>query len=313
MTESLEKTTLEKVLFATIREQQRSRRWKIFFRFVYLIIFIFLFVFFIGSESKDYYNSNKAHIGLIEIKGELADDGEANAKDINNSLDDAFSDMNTKAVMITIDSPGGSPVQANEVYQHLHYLEKKYPDIKVYAVCTDLCASGAYYIAAAANYIYADKGSLVGSIGVLMNGFGFVDTLQKLGIERRLMTAGSEKGFLDPFSPVKPQDQAFAQTMLDTIHQQFINAVKEGRGDRLKTTEPLLFSGLVWTGEQAKPLGLIDGIATPEEVGRNIIKNDTYIDYTQGPSVLEKFAKNIGTSASNHVTSTFGIKHGVLQ
>ena len=214
--------------------------------------------------------------------------------------------------MLYINSPGGSPVQAGEVYQHLQYIEKHHPNTKIYAVCVDMCASGAYYIAAGANYIYADQASLVGSIGVLMNGFGFVDTLQKLGVQRRLMTAGSEKGFMDPFSPVKPQDQEYMQTMLDTIHTQFIDAVKKGRGKRLKDSS-LLFSGLVWTGQQALPLGLIDGIATPEQVTRDIIKNDNIVNYSIEPSVFDKFAKNIGASAAASAASEMGIRKGILQ
>ncbi|MAZ40419.1 MAG: S49 family peptidase [Legionellales bacterium] len=310
-----ERETLEKVLFATVNEQKRNRRWKIFFRFIYLILFITIVavIFGMSSESsKDYYTQNKPHVGVVDVKGEIAEDGRANASNINEALDEAFEDKKTVAVMLYIDSPGGSPVQAGEVYQHLHYLEKQNPKTKVYAVCTDMCASGAYYIAAGANYIYADKASLVGSIGVLMNGFGFVDTLQKLGISRRLLTAGSEKGFLDPFSPMKPQDQAYMQNMLNVIHQQFINAVQTGRGTRLKN-DPLLFSGLVWTGQQALPLGLIDGIATPEQVARDIIKNENLVNYSIEPSPFEKFAKNIGTSAASSAASELGIRQGMLQ
>ena len=310
-----ERATLEKVLLATVTEQKRNRRWKIFFRFVYLLIAIILLLSFIGlssEHSKDYYTKNKPHLAVVDVKGEIAASGSANASDINEALDDAFDDQKTVAVMLYIDSPGGSPVQAGEVYQHLHYLEKQHPHKKVYAVCTDMCASGAYYIAAGANYIYADKASLVGSIGVLMNGFGFVDTIDKLGMTRRLLTSGAEKGFLDPFSPMKPQDKAYMQTMLNIIHQQFINAVKVGRGNRLKK-DPLLFSGLVWTGQQALPLGLIDGIATPEQVARDIIKNDNIVNYSIEPSVFQKFAKNIGASAASSAASELGIQQGMLK
>jgi protease IV len=310
---SWEKETIQKVLLEAFHEQRRARRWKLFFRFIYLMIFIFIIgLMVLNTTNKNYYTNNKAHVAVIHVRGTLEDEGDANAETINESLDDAFADTKAMAVMLTINSPGGSPVQANEVYTHLRYLEKKHPDKKVYAVCTDVCASGAYYIAAGANEIYADKASLVGSIGVLMNGFGFVDTLQKIGAERRLMTAGSEKGFLDPFSPVKPQDQAYMQSMLDNIHQQFIDAVKTGRGNRLKE-DPLLFSGLVWTGEQAAPLGLIDGVATPEQVGREIIKNENYVDYTQQSGFFDKFAKNIGVSASTTVASALNIPRGFLR
>lgn len=304
---------IEKVLLESLKEQRRARRWRIFFRLIYLIVIIVIAVSLLPDHSKDYYNRSKEHVAVVDVKGEIAEDGSANAADINEALDEAAEDPNTKAIMLYIDSPGGSPVQAGEVYQHLHYLEKQHPNTKVYAVCTDMCASGAYYIAAGANYIYADKASLVGSIGVLMNGFGFVDTLQKVGVQRRLMTAGSEKGFMDPFSPVKPQDQQYMQTMLDTIHTQFIDAVKQGRGNRLQANDPLLFSGLVWTGQQALPLGLIDGIATPEQVARDIIKNDNMVNYSIEPNFFDKFSKNIGASAASSAASELGIRKGVLQ
>lgn len=304
--------TVEKILLESIKEQRRSRRWRIFFRFVYLLVIILIAIALLPKHSKDYYNRAKPHTAVIDVKGEIAEGGSANAADINDALDTAMKDPNTSAVMLYINSPGGSPVQAGEVYQHLHYLEKEHPKTKIYAVCTDMCASGAYYIAAGANYIYADKASLVGSIGVLMNGFGFVDTLQKVGAERRLMTAGSEKGFMDPFSPVKPQDKQYMQAMLDTIHTQFIDAVKQGRGTRLKI-DPLLFSGLVWTGQQALPLGLIDGIATPEQVARDIIKNDTIVNYSIEPNFLNKFAKGIGSSAASSAASELGVRKGMLQ
>lgn len=306
-----EKETVEKILLESIHEQRRSRRWKIFFRIVYLLIIILLVIALMPDHSKDYYNKTKKHTAVVNVKGELLDEGEANSEDINAALDDAFEDPNTQAVMLQINSPGGSPVQAGEVYQHMHYLQKQHPKIKVYAVCTDMCASGAYYIAAGADYIYADQASLVGSIGVLMNGFGFVDTLQKVGVTRRLMTAGSEKGFLDPFSPLKPEDEQYMQTMLETIHQQFITAVKQGRGNRL-SNDPMLFTGLVWTGEQAKPLGLIDGIASPEQVARDIIKNDTLVNYGSTPSLLQKFSKHVGASAASSAASLLGVRRSLL-
>ncbi|MFN7098416.1 MAG: S49 family peptidase [Gammaproteobacteria bacterium] len=309
--QSWEKKALEQLLNDVVKEQRRARRWKLFFRFIYLIIIIMVVMLIIPDHGKT-YDTSKSHTALVVMKGELADGGDANAEDINESLDDAFSAKNTKAVLLEIDSPGGSPVQAGEIYDNITRLEQAHPKIKVYAVCTDVCASGAYYVAAAANYIYADKASLVGSIGVLMDGFGFVDTLDKLGVQRRLMTSGSEKGFMDPFSPVKPEDQAYMQTMLNIIHQQFIDAVKTGRGDRLKE-DPLLFSGLVWTGQQAEQLGLVDGLATPDDVVRSIIKEPHVVDYTQQDTFFNKFANHIGSSAANSAASLLGIQPSMLR
>ncbi|NNM58717.1 MAG: S49 family peptidase [Legionellales bacterium] len=306
-----ERTALQQLLTETLKEQKRARRWKIFFRTLYLIIFIFIILLLIPDNATT-YASGKSHTALVIMKGELMDGGDANAADVNEGLDAAFKDPDTKAVLLEINSPGGSPVQAGEIYQNIIRLENAHPKIKVYAVCTDVCASGAYYVAAAANYIYADKASLVGSIGVLMDGFGFVDTLNKVGVERRLMTSGSEKGFLDPFSPVKPQDQALMQNMLDIIHTQFIQAVKDGRGTRLQS-DPLLFSGLVWTGQQAQPLGLIDGIATPDEVVRQIIKIPNTQDFTVTDTFYEKFANRLGSSFARNIGTVLGIQTSGLR
>jgi protease-4 len=215
-----------------------------------------------------------------------------------------------KAVILRIDSPGGSPVQGDYMYNTVRYFRKKYPDIKVYAVCVDICASAAYYVASAADEIYANPSSLVGSIGVIYNGFGFVDTLQKLGVTRRLQTAGSNKGFMDQFSPVNPAQQKTLQTMLNIIHQQFISKVKEGRGKRLHIDSET-FSGLFWTGIQAKEKGLIDGFASSGQLAREIIKIDEAIDYTYKPSVMERMAKNIGTAMADQLPIALGVKPGI--
>lgn len=289
---------LKEVLLASITEQRRQRRWKIFFKLIYLGIFLsILSLIFSGGKSTPSIDK-KPHVGLIKLEGELMDKGDANANDINKGLNAAFRDPHTKAILLEINSPGGSPVQADEIYSNLRRLENEHPKIPVYAVCTEACASGAYYVAAGATQIYADQASLVGSIGVLMDGFGFVDTLQKLGVQRRLMTSGSEKGFLDPFSPQKPEDQAYMQTMLDMIHQQFIDAVKSGRGNRLHEN-PLLFSGLVWTGQQALGLGLVDGIATPDQVLRTVIKNNHVVDFTVQNNLLSQLTTQFGTKMSH--------------
>ncbi|MBB72035.1 MAG: S49 family peptidase [Legionellales bacterium] len=304
---------LEKVLQESITEQRRARRWRIFFRFFYAAIILLVILLLQPEHSKDYYNRSVPHTSVVRITGPIMANTRANAEDINESLDDAFDDKNTTALMLIINSPGGSPVQAGQVYDHLRYLRKKHPKVKTYAVCTDACASGAYYIAAGADQIFADQASLVGSIGVLMNGFGFVDTLQKLGVQRRLLTAGSEKGFLDPFSPMKPKDEAYAQTMLDTIHKQFIHAVEQGRGKRLQKHNPLLYSGLAWTGEQALPLGLVDGLGSPDYVARSVIGNDKKVDYTTSEGLLQRLATNMGTSMGKSISSSLGLHVGVVE
>jgi protease-4 len=215
-----------------------------------------------------------------------------------------------KAVILRIDSPGGSPVQADYMYNSIQFYKKKYPDVKIYAVCVDMCASAAYYVAAAADEIYANPSSLVGSIGVLYNGFGFVDTMQKLGVTRRLHTAGINKGFLDQFSPDNPAQGQLLQTMLDLIHQQFIDRVKAGRGQRLVIDKDT-FSGLFWTGIQAKERGLIDGFASSGQVARDIIKIDRVVDYTVQESVIERFSKQMGTAIANQLPLALGMKPGI--
>lgn len=303
--QSWERQALHQLLKDTLQEQRRARRWRIFFRLSFLLLFILMIFILWPSDGKG--ADHKPHTALVELNGELMDDSDANAKDINKALNKAYKDPQTKAVMLEINSPGGSPVQAGEIYSNIMRLKKAHPDIKIYAVCTDSCASGAYYVAAAADYIYSDPASLVGSIGVLMDGFGFTDTLTKLGVQRRLMTSGSEKGFLDPFSPVKPTDEAYMQTMLDIIHQQFINAVKTGRGNKLKN-DPLLFSGLVWTGQQALELGLVDGLATPDQVTRDIIKVPHTVDYTDSGSFFDHLTGRIGVTAAHSVAAMLGIQ-----
>jgi protease-4 len=300
--QSWDQKTLEKLLFNTLKEQKSRRRWGVFFKLLFaLYVFALLWLVW-PTDSIPAADKEKPHVALVEVHGEISEDTSANADDIIEGLQDAFKDKNTQGVILAINSPGGSPVQANSVYNEIHYLRKKYPDIKVYAVCSDLCASGAYYIAAAADDIYADPSSLVGSIGVLMDGFGFVDTMQKLGVQRRLLTAGQHKGFLDPYSPVKPGEEKYAQAMLESVHQQFIQSVEKGRGDRLKK-DPEIFSGLVWTGAQALPLGLIDGFGDTYTVARDVIKNHTIVDYTVTPNLFEKIANRMGASFSHAVVS----------
>ncbi|MEM1243803.1 MAG: S49 family peptidase [Pseudomonadota bacterium] len=307
-----ERKTLEKVLLETVKEQRRRRRWSIFFKLLYLLIFaLFIFVLIPSKGLRSGYRF-KPHTALIEVNGVISPNSIANADDIVAGLTKAFKDPYTKGVILRIDSPGGAPVQSAYVYNAIMRLRKKHPSVKVYAVCTDICASGAYYIAAAANDIYANPSSIVGSIGVLMNGFGFVGTLEKLGIQRRLIISGDEKGFLDPFSPLKPKDLAYAQKMLNIVHQNFINAVKQGRGQRLKIT-PEIFSGLAWTGVQAKQLGLIDGFASPGDVARNIIKAKHIVDYTKKPNIFERFGRTMGASFFHSFATQFGLDGAQLR
>jgi len=301
---------LEKTLLAGIQEQRRSRRWGIFFK---LLTFIYLFgALALFSPLMDFgkgASRSTSHTALIEVKGMIADTEAASADNIIGSLRAAFKDEKTKGVILRINSPGGSPVQSGYIYDEIRRLRAEKPDIKVYAVITDLGASGAYYIASAADQIYADKASLVGSIGVTAAGFGFVGIMDKLGVERRTYTSGEHKAFLDPFQPPKADETAFWQGVLDTTHKQFIASVKAGRGDRLKDKEhPELFSGLVWTGEQAVGLGLVDGLSSASAVARDVIHEKEIVDYTVQESTFDRFSKKLGASVAEQIAMWAGFK-----
>lgn len=295
-----ERSTLEKLLFSSLVEQRRRRRWGIFFKSLFFIYLFLILVLVWPTDTLPTPSREKLHTALVDVTGTISATGDTKADDVITALQDAFKDKNTKGIILRINSPGGSPVQAADIYNELHYLRNKHKNIKVYAVCADLCTSAAYYIASGADAIYANQSSLVGSIGVLLDGFGFVDTMQKLGVQRRLLISGAHKGFLDPFSPLKPDEQQFAQGLIDNVHQQFIHDVQQGRGNRLKDN-PELFSGLVWTGSQALPLGLIDGFGDMHSVAREIIKTDNIVDYTVQPNYLEKFANKIGANFSKEI------------
>jgi len=299
---------LEKTLLASVQEQRRARRWGIFFKsltFVYLFVMLALF-----SPLMDFEKGasrSSSHTALIEVKGMIADTEAASADNIVGSLRSAFEDEKTKGVILRINSPGGSPVQSGYIYDEIRRLRAQKPNIKVYAVITDLGASGAYYIASAADQIYADKASLVGSIGVTAAGFGFVGTMEKLGVDRRTYTSGEHKAFLDPFQPPKPDETAFWQGVLDTTHRQFIASVKAGRGDRLKDKDhPELFSGLVWTGEQAVALGLVDGLGSASYVAREVIGEKDMVDYTVQESPFDRFSKKLGSSVAEQIAMWAG-------
>ncbi len=300
--EGWEREVLERLVFAALREQRRARRWGIFFKLVLILYLVAVFVVYMpGDLGGDALPTGK-HTALVEVRGVIADDAEANADTIVSGLRDAFKNEHVAGIILRINSPGGSPVQAGYVNDEIARLREKYPDKRLYAVVTDICASGGYYIAAAADEIYADKASLVGSIGVLMNGFGFVDAMKKLGVERRLITAGEHKGFMDPFSPLKEEERNHIQAMLDDIHQQFIATVKAGRGERLKD-DPRLFSGLIWTGEQALELGLIDGLGSSSYVAREIIGAEKIVDYTRRRPYLERLAERLGSGVAQALQS----------
>ncbi len=288
-----ERATLEKLVFATIREQQAARRWKMFTRFMWLA-FLGAIVWFVYTSASVTSSTSSPHTAVVEIKGEIASGAEASAENVVAALRSAFDDAGAQAVVLLINSPGGSPVQAGIINDEITRL-KGIHNKKVYAVVEETCASAAYYIAAAADDIYVDKASLVGSIGVLMDGFGFTGLMEKLGIERRLMTAGANKGLLDPFSPQDESQRLFMQNLLGEIHTQFIAVVKKGRGDRLKET-PDTFSGLVWNGEQAVKLGLADGLGNLDYVAREIVKAEELVDYTRRENVGLRLAKRFGAS-----------------
>ncbi len=293
-----ERATIEKLVFATLKEQQATRRWKSFMRLVWIAI-LGAVAWFIYSADSVSTSISTPHTAVIEIRGEIASGAEASATNVVSSLVSAFEDQGALAIVLLIDSPGGSPVQAGIINDEITRL-KALHNKKVYAVVEETCASAAYYIAAAADDIYVDKASLVGSIGVLMDGFGFTGLMEKLGIERRLMTAGANKAMLDPFSPQDDAQRAYIQTMLGEIHAQFIAVVKQGRGTRLKET-PDTFSGLVWSGQQAVAMGLADGLGSLDFVAREVIKAEDIVDYTQRENLGLRLAKRFGASVGEGV------------
>ena len=289
-----ERSVLEKLAFAALNEQRAARRWRIFTRLCWLAFFGLLAWTLMSRELTASSSKSTPHTAVVDVKGEIASGADASAEYVVAALRSAFEDEGSKAVVLLINSPGGSPVQAGMINDEIVRLKAKHGK-PVYAVVEETCASAAYYIAAAADDIFVDKASIVGSIGVLMDGFGFTGTMEKLGVERRLLTAGENKGFLDPFSPQTEKQRAYAQTMLDQIHQQFIAVVKAGRGDRLKST-PDTFSGLFWTGQQAIELGLADQLGNLDYVAREVVKAEDIIDYTRHENVAERLAKRFGAA-----------------
>ncbi|MBY4947097.1 S49 family peptidase [Cupriavidus respiraculi] len=298
-----ERDVLEKVLMATLREQRAARRWRIFFRLgtVALLLLVFFTLFDLKTDGT--MTAGGRHTAMVTLDGEIAAGTPASAEAINASLQAAFADANAAGVILKINSPGGSPVQAGIINDEIQRLREQYPNKPLYVVVEEICASGGYYVAAAAEKIFVDKASIVGSIGVLMDGFGFTGLMDKLGVERRLYTAGANKGMLDPFSPQSPQQKQFAETMLNEIHQQFIAVVKEGRGDRLKD-DPELFSGLFWSGERSVELGLADGLGSADYVARDLFKAEEIVDYTVKENIAERVAKRFGAAVGTAAMKT---------
>lgn len=299
-----EQEALEKTLMANVVEHRRSRRWGIFFKLVILAYVLFATFTWFGGKAKP---ALKDHVALIDIIGAIGQGQEVDADQVATSLHRAFTEPKVKGIILRINSPGGTPVQSAYIYDELKRQRALHPDKKVYAVAVDICASGAYFVAAGADQIYANKSSIIGSIGVLMPGFGFVDTMQKVGVEQRSMSAGKNKLFMDPFSPLKPEQVAFTQALLDDVHSHFINAVKEGRGERLKPNNEV-FTGLFWTGDKALEMGLIDGIGSSGFVAREVIGVNDIIDYTTSHSLLDRLASRIGSSFGKHITSEMGLQ-----
>ncbi|PHV13011.1 S49 family peptidase [Chitinimonas sp. BJB300] len=304
-----ERQVLENLVLATLKEQRKSRNWRIFFRFVgftWLFLLLAMIVTWHNAKATE-AKSTGPHTALIDVKGVIAAGGEVDADSVMEGLRNAFKDRNTKGVVLRINSPGGSPVQAGQIADEIRRLRKLNPTIPLYVVVDDICASGGYYVAAAADKIYVDKASLVGSIGVLMDGFGFTGTMEKLGVERRLITAGENKGFLDPFSPQSTTQLDYAHKMLDEVHQQFIKVVRDGRGKRLKET-PDMFSGLVWSGEKSIELGLADGFGNADKVAREVVKAEDIVDFTPRDDWTQRFARTLGASAGAQLGSSFNLR-----
>ena len=308
-----EQRTLEKLAFAALKEQKTSRRWGIFFKFLtfaYLAIVVLAVIDlpFIGKKGMP----TEKHTALVDLRGVIDSTGAASADKITNSLQAAFKEDSAAGVILRINSPGGSPVQSGIIYDEIKRLRAKYPNKPLYVVVEDLCASGGYYVASAADKIYVDKASIVGSIGVIMDGFGFTGTMDKLGVERRAYHAGENKAFLDPFSPVVEKQKDYINQMLGDIHKQFIDVVRKGRGKRLKEDADT-FSGLMWTGEKSIAIGLADGYGTVDSVARDVIKAETVIDYSEHDNVAERLAKRFGAAAASEVADRVMPRVGVLR
>jgi protease-4 len=303
-----ERETLEKVLLASVEEQRRARRWSIFFKFA-LLAYIGIIIALAMDWKENAFDSvskSSGHTAVIDVAGQIVEGSETNADNIIEGLRAAAKDKNTKGVVLRMNTPGGSPVQSAYVWEEIRRLKRDKPNLPIYAVVVDLCASGGYYIASAADKIFVNRSSVIGSIGVIMNGFGFVDAMGRLGVERRLLTAGDHKALLDPFSPVNPEEQAHIKVLLSNIHQQFIDSVKQGRGERLKES-PEMFSGLVWTGEEAIKLGLADDMGDVRSVAKEVIHAEETVNFTPRERLLERLSHRVGASLGHTLSQALGL------
>ncbi len=308
MNDELQRQVLTDILTANLKEQRRARRWGIFFKLLMLVWLFLLLLIGAGLTGQDHpEDAATPHTALVNLDGMIAAGGDVDSEMMLDGLKAAFDNKNTRAVIVRANSPGGSPVQAGIINDEMRRLRKKHPKVPLYVVIEDVCASGCYYVAAAADRIFADKASMVGSIGVLMDGFGFTGAMDKLGVERRLLTAGENKGFLDPFSPLKDAQRGKAQQMLNEVHQQFIEVVKAGRGKKL-ANDPDLFSGLVWSGATAQKLGLIDEFGSLESVARDVVKQENIVDFTPKPSWADRVARQIGVGAAAKLGAELNLK-----
>ncbi len=298
--ENWERGVIEKLALDALKEQKRARRWGIFFKLLTFAYLTFLIVMVLEWRGDADRLAGTKHTALVDVIGVIDSKGGASADSVTGALQSAFKDKNTQGVILRINSPGGSPVQAGIIYDEIRRLREKHPNIPLYAVVEDMCASGGYYIAAATDKIYVDKASLVGSIGVLMDQFGFVDTMEKLGVERRVLTAGENKAFLDPFAPLQPTHVEHARKILGEIHAQFIEVVKKGRGKRLKES-PEIFSGLLWSGATSIELGLSDGFGTVDYVAREVIKAEQIVEYTRKENFAERLARRFGAAMADAI------------
>jgi protease-4 len=295
-----ERELVTRLATAGLKEQRRARMWGIFFKLLAFAYVTLLLVMFVDWEGRADLAGGRKHTAMVEVSGLIGPGSDASAEKVTLALQAAFKDKNTQGVVVRINSPGGSPVQAQTIYDEMRRLRQKHPEVPLYAVVEDICASGGYFVAAGADRIYVGKASIVGSIGVLMNGFGFTGLMEKLGVERRLITAGENKAMLDPFSPLDEKDKQHVQVLMKDVHEQFISVVREGRGPRLKET-PEMFSGLIWTGQKSVELGLADGIGSLESVARDVVKAEYIVDYTQKENIAERVARRFGGAAANAV------------
>ena len=298
------RSVIKRLAFAAVNEQRRTRRWNIFFKVLLALYLLALLILYLPTDWDELGKATGKHTAVVDLKGVISDSSEASADIVIKGLRSAFEDENTAGVILRANSPGGSPVQSGYIYKEIKRLRELHPDTPLYAVVTDVCASGCYYVVSAADDIYVDEASIIGSIGVRMDSFGFVDAMKKLGVERRLYTAGESKGFLDPFMPSKPAEVEHVKVLLDSIHQQFISAVQQGRGDRLQNNDDL-YTGLVWTGEESLPMGLADDIGSTSSVARDVIGEDEVVEFTEKPDFFKRLSDRIGVAMAKGLSELY--------